>query len=85
MTIAMMTRTARGHTGRSLSADGFDVECFVLIELAALIRVLGGMLAPAAYLSTVIASGVCWSGSFAIYAARYWPVLTRTRLDGKPG
>ena len=85
MTMGMMTRTARGHTGRSLTADGFEVACFVLIQLAVLIRVFGPMLLPDAYVSTVIVSGACWSSAFTIYAVRYWPVLSRVRLDGKPG
>jgi uncharacterized protein involved in response to NO len=85
MTIAMMTRTARGHTGRPLVADRFEVTCYALVALAAVIRVLGGMLLPGAYAATVIASGLCWSAAFALYAVRYWPVLTRPRLDGKPG
>jgi len=85
MTIGMMTRTARGHTGRPLVADRFEVACYVLVALAAAIRVFGGLLLPGAHLATIIASGLCWSAAFAIYAVRYWPVLTRARLDGKPG
>jgi len=85
MTIGMMTRTARGHTGRLLVVDRFEVACYVLVLLAALVRVFGGMLLPGAYLATVIVSGICWSAAFAIYAVRYWPVLSRPRLDGKPG
>jgi uncharacterized protein involved in response to NO len=83
--VGMMTRTARGHTGRPLVADHFEVTCYVLVALAAAIRVLGGMLLPGAYLVTVVASGICWSAAFALYAVRYWPVLSRPRLDGKPG
>jgi uncharacterized protein involved in response to NO len=85
MTMGMMTRTARGHTGRPLTVDRFEVTCFVLVQVAALIRVFGPMLVPGAYLASVIVSGVCWSGAFALYAVRYWPVLSRDRLDGKPG
>ena len=85
MTIGMMTRTARGHTGRPLVVDSFEVACYVLVALAAAIRVFGGMLAPQAYLAMLIASGICWSAAFALYAVRYWPVLSRPRLDGKPG
>jgi uncharacterized protein involved in response to NO len=48
MTIGMMTRAARGHTGRPLVADGFELVCFVLIVLAAAVGVLGGMLLPSA-------------------------------------
>lgn len=85
MTIGMMTRTARGHTGRPLVADRFEVTCYVLIALAAAIRVFGGMFLPGGYLVTVVASGACWSAAFALYAVRYWPILSRPRLDGKPG
>ena len=85
MTMGMMTRTARGHTGRPLDADRFEVACYVLVQAAAIIRVFGGMILPAVYAGTVIASGICWSGGFAMFAIRYWPVLSRARLDGKPG
>jgi len=85
MTIGMMTRTARGHTGRPLVADGFEVTCYLLVALAAAIRVFGGILLPSAYLATVAVSGICWSAAFALYAVRYWPVLSRPRLDGRPG
>jgi uncharacterized protein involved in response to NO len=85
MTIGMMTRTARGHSGRPLVADGFEVAAYLLVQSAAVIRVFGGIALPALYLDTVVASGLCWSAAFALYAVRYWPILTRPRLDGKPG
>ena len=85
MTMGMMTRTARGHTGRALTVDRYEVACFVLVEIAALVRVFGGMLIPGAYLVSVVASGILWSAAFALYAVRYWPVLSRERIDGKHG
>lgn len=36
----MMVRTARGHTGRPLVADRWDLACFGLVAAAALVRVL---------------------------------------------
>jgi uncharacterized protein involved in response to NO len=85
MTIGMMTRTARGHTGRPLTAGRAEIACYVLVALAAAIRVFGGMLLPGDYAATVVVSGVCWCVAFALYFVRYWPVLSRTRIDGKPG
>ena len=85
LTIGMMTRTAKGHTGRPLMADGYEVAAYGLVMTAAVVRVAGGLLVPGAYLATVVASAALWSTAFAIYAVRYWPVLTRPRLDGKPG
>ena len=45
----------------------------------------GFCIAPTHYVSSVIVSGVLWSAAYALYALRYWPILTRPRIDGKPG
>jgi uncharacterized protein involved in response to NO len=84
LTLGMMTRTARGHTGRPLRADRWETAMFALVQAAALARVFGAM-APVAYLASVQLSALLWAAAFALYAVRYWPVLTRTRLDGRPG
>lgn len=85
LTIGMMTRTARGHTGRPLVADGWEVAAYGLVMAAAVVRVGGGIAFPGAQVATVTISAALWSAALAIYAVRYWPVLTRPRLDGKPG
>ena len=85
MTIGMMTRTARGHTGRPLIAERAELAMFTLMQLAALARVVGGAAAPAAYLGTVAAAAGCWFGAFALYAIRYGPMLVAPRVDGRPG
>lgn len=85
MTLGMMTRTARGHTGRPLAADRHEVASYGLVQAAAIVRVLGALLFPSAYLASVTASGLLWSAAFALFAVRYWPVLTRPRVDGSPG
>lgn len=85
MTLAMMTRTALGHTGRTLAAGRAEIASYVLVHLAALVRVAGPFVAPEAYRATVVLSAMGWSLAFAIYAVAYWPVLTRPRVDGKPG
>jgi uncharacterized protein involved in response to NO len=43
------------------------------------------LVAPAATVPAVLASGVLWSAAFALYAVRYGPWLCRARPDGKPG
>ena len=83
--IGMMTRTARGHTARMLQADRFDVASYVLVALAALTRVGIPLIAPGETMHAIVCSAVLWSAGFAVYAVRYWPVLSRPRLDGKPG
>lgn len=36
-------------------------------------------------LEAVLASAALWSAGFGLYAVAYWPILTRARVDGRPG
>ena len=85
MTIGMMTRTARGHSGRPLVAGRAEVAAYALVMLAALVRVFGAWLAPQWYMASVTLSAACWSAGFATYAVRYAPILVLPRVDGQPG
>jgi uncharacterized protein involved in response to NO len=85
LTIGMMTRTARGHTGRALEADRWEVAAYGLIALAALARVALPLVLPAATLVAILSSALLWAAGMGLYAWRYWPILTRARLDGRPG
>ncbi|MBL8278121.1 MAG: NnrS family protein [Pelomonas sp.] len=83
--IGMMTRTARGHTGRPLLADRYETACYLLVLMAALVRVGVPLLMPALTVAAVLGSAALWSAAFGLYAIRYWPVLSRPRIDGRPG
>lgn len=83
--IGMMTRTARGHTGLALKADRYDVTCYLLVQAGAVVRVFAPLLVPALLLPSILVSALLWSAAFALYAVRYWPLLTRARVDGRPG
>ncbi|HZF80763.1 MAG TPA: NnrS family protein [Rubrivivax sp.] len=85
LVIGMMTRTARGHTGRLLRADGFDVACYGLVLLAAVVRVVPPLVEPAWSVPATVGSAVVWSLGFALYAVRYAPMLWRPRVDGQAG
>jgi uncharacterized protein involved in response to NO len=81
----MMMRSALGHTGRPLRAGPIEVLCFFGLQLAALVRVLGPLLAPALQDLWIPVSGSLAALALAIYAVGYAPILTRPRIDGKPG
>lgn len=85
MTMGMMTRTALGHTGRTLTAGRAETASYVLIQLAAAARVLLPIAWPATYFASSVIAGALWSAAFAIFTATYWPILTRPRADGRPG
>ena len=83
--IGMLTRTARGHTGRPLQVSRFEVLAYVLVMVAALLRVLVPMVAPQWYLHALVGAAAAWTTAFLIYLVMYVPWLTSTRLDGKDG
>jgi len=81
--VAMMMRSTLGHTGRKLIANRTDVVAFLLLQLAAILRVMAGMTGD--YRTVVIASGVVWVFAFGLLLLRYAPMLLRPRVDGRPG
>ena len=83
--IAMITRTARGHTGRPLVAGRLEVACYALIVLAAVVRVLLPTVAPQQTAVALDLSATLWCIAFALYFARYVSWLTQPRIDGKDG
>ena len=83
--IGMVTRTARGHTGRPLVVSGLEVTAYVLVAGAAVLRVWVPLILPVFYSTTLMWAAGAWSVAFLIYLWLYIPWLMRTRLDGKDG
>ena len=83
--VAMMMRSALGHTGRELRAGRPEVTIFFLIQVGALIRVSSAVAFPAWQVSATILSGILWTLGFGLLFITYWPKLTQPRIDGKPG
>ena len=81
--VAMMMRSSLGHTGRKLVASHADVAAFLLLQVAAILRVIAGMTGN--YRAVVIVSGVFWILAFGVFLLRYAPMLLRPRVDGRPG
>jgi len=85
MIMAVTTRASLGHTGRPLVVTRAIAAAYALLLGAALVRVFGPALAPASYLATIEAAALLWIAAWAIYVVAYAPILTRERVDGKPG
>jgi uncharacterized protein involved in response to NO len=83
--IGMITRTARGHTGRPLKVSGAEVAAYALVMLAAALRVFLPLLAPDLLVIALLGAGAAWTLAFTLYLGLYTPWLMRTRLDGKDG
>ena len=78
MTLAVMTRATLGHTGRERRADRPTLVVYLLINAAALVRIVAPLSAEW-MIPLLVLSGVLWSGAFAIFAATYGPMLAQRR------
>jgi uncharacterized protein involved in response to NO len=74
MTLAVMTRATRGHTGRVLSADRATVAIFLCVNIAAIIRV-GAVVGETWAMEMLFASSILWIGAFALFVLVYGPML----------
>ncbi|MCB1996916.1 MAG: NnrS family protein [Burkholderiaceae bacterium] len=83
--IGMVTRTARGHTGRLLQASRLEVAAYGLVAVAAIARVLLPLVVPAHAADGLVVAAAAWAAAFALYLWTFAPWLLRSRLDGKDG
>ena len=83
--IGMVTRTARGHTGRALKVSRLEVAAYLLVAGAAVARVLLPWLAPAHTANGLVLAASTWAIAFALYLWVFTPWLLSSRLDGKDG
>ncbi|MGM3274796.1 NnrS family protein [Ralstonia sp. 24A2] len=81
--MAMITRTALGHTGRQLRVGRAETFAYAAVVLAALVRVAGPMLLSRSV--WIGAASVLWVAAFAAYLWRYAPWLLAPRVDGREG
>lgn len=85
LTLGVMARVSLGHTGRPLKAPNAIVASFVLINAAALVRVLLPVLIPSWYSPFVLFSVLLWISAFSLFLYVYSPILIAPRADGRPG
>jgi uncharacterized protein involved in response to NO len=80
MTLAVMTRATRGHTGRALEAPASTQLVYGAVIAAALLRILAAL--PSAFSRELMwAAGACWVAAFWGFCAEYGPMLVRGKKD----
>lgn len=81
MTLAVMTRASLGHTGHPLSAGPITKAIYLLVTVAAVLRVLSPLAGERANLTLWLA-GASWTGAFGLFAIFYGRILVRSRVQG---
>lgn len=84
-TLGMLARVTLGHTGRDMRASRATSLAFLIINLAALVRVFPPLLWPRHYNLWLGMAGGLWVLAFALFLGIYGPMLARPRVDGRPG
>lgn len=79
MSLAVMTRSSLGHTGRALKAGGGTRAIYIFVNLAALVRVVAA-LSPPFYMIGLIASAALWTAAFGGFVIVYGPKLVTARV-----
>ena len=80
MILAVTSRVALAHTGRSLHAPQLIVISYAILNAAVVARVLGP-LNSGLYVEMIDLSAFGWIVTFAIFTGVFWPILTRPRVD----
>jgi len=74
MTLAVMTRATRGHTGSALAADHATIAIYLLVNGAAIVRVAAAI-GETWTMPLLVASGILWIGAFTLFVLSYGPML----------
>lgn len=84
MILAMISRVSLGHTARPLAVGRAMIVAFAVAFAAFAVRVFGHYWIDN-YAHVVVAAVLLWVVAYGCFAVVYFPVLTRPRLDGRPG
>ena len=80
MTLAVMTRATRGHTGRALSASTFTTVTYAMVIAASVFRIAAGAF-PQAYGGLLEFAGAGWIAAFGLFLVEYAPMLLKSRPE----
>ncbi|MCP1727176.1 uncharacterized protein involved in response to NO [Natronospira proteinivora] len=83
--LGMLARVSLGHTGRPIQATAWITVAFVLVTLAAVLRLMTGFSTPIPMQWLFGSSALFWILAWLIFAIAYLPILTSPRADGRPG
>ncbi len=78
MTLAVMTRATRGHTGLPLTAPAGTVAIYVLVGGSALARIAAAFL-PGHIMTLLAVAGAAWTAAFLLFVLLYAPLLLLPR------
>ncbi len=83
--LAMIARVSLGHTARTLQTVPVMSIAFIALLSAAFARSVMVLLLPQSSSVFYLVAAFFWCLAFTLFALVYFPVLTKARVDGRPG
>jgi len=80
MILAVMARASLGHTGRDITSTPAMTLIFVLVTVAAILRVGAPFLADLS-VAAIWASGIAWTLAYGLFTVLFFPVFTQPRVQ----
>jgi len=80
MILAVMTRASLGHTGRAVTAGPGTTAIFILITLAAILRVVAPFLNDPGLSALLWMGGIAWAAAYGLFSVLYFQALVQPRL-----
>ena len=86
VTMAMMSRVSIGHSGRDINNPPRKISiAFLLLLSGAFFRVIVPLIDVQNYTVWIGISQILWVAAFMVFVIVFFPILTRSRIDGRPG
>ncbi len=85
MILVVTIRAGLGHTGSTLRTNPYLTAALWIITFSAIFRVLQSFIENGFSEQLLYLSSAFWVLAFGLYLANFLPLMTRPRLDGKPG
>ncbi|WP_185235309.1 NnrS family protein [Teredinibacter franksiae] len=80
----VMTRVAVGHTGRKIKLVRFGVFIYIGIALSTILR-MAVAVKWLPFQPGILLTSLCWVAACVLFLILYWPILSKPRIDGRPG
>ncbi|MDG1438513.1 MAG: NnrS family protein, partial [Emcibacteraceae bacterium] len=82
LTLGVMTRAMIGHSGLPMENEKFITFYLILINIAALSRILAPIVFTDYYVGLLFISGMSWVLAYLMFLVRFLPVVLKPRADG---
>ena len=80
MILSMISRVSLGHTGRVIKVGKIMTSAFIVLLLAALVRIFGQLFTDN-YMLVIISSALLWALAYGCFVALYTSILIKKRID----